>query len=154
MARPRSDETKALEARVLALRGQRLKWDDIAQATGYSVGHVHTIYQRAISEIPVTTVVRAREEECRLVDDAIRRLLEDIANDEGKTTTSSFRSRIEAWGQIRAWSEHRARMLGLNAPIKSQVQVITEDHIDTAIRDLEAKLAANDQAPADARAET
>ena len=44
--------------------------------------------------------------------------------------------------------DRRARLLGLDAPTRTRVEVITEDVIDAAIRDLEAKLAAAD-APAD-----
>lgn len=142
--RRKRPETAHLQARVVELRGQRYKWDDIAKITGKSPAHCCELYGRALAEIPIANVVQAREEECRLVDDAISSLLKDIAKDEAKDTSSSFRSRIEAWGQIRGWSEHRARMLGLNAPVKSQIQVITEDHIDNAIKELEAKLAAND----------
>lgn len=142
--RRRSPDTEHLKARIVELRGQSYKWDEISKITGKAVGYCHELYQRALAEIPVANVVQAREEECRLVDEAIKQLLADIAKDEAKDTSSSFRSRIEAWNAIRGWSEHRAKMLGLNAPIKSQIQVITEDHIDNAIKELEAKLAMND----------
>lgn len=148
MGRARTEATQQHTATIVKLRGQSYKWDDIAKIVGLDMGYCCKLYKRALAEIPVPNMVELRDEECRLVSDAIRELMLTAVDDD-----ISPRSRIEAWNAIRGWSEHRARMIGLNAPVKSQVQVITEDHIDAAIRELEAKMALNDTAtaPVDAR---
>lgn len=143
-----SEDTARLTARIVELRGQRYKWDDIARIVDHSKGYCCDLYHRALSEIPVANVVQAREEEVRLAEDATRKLIEEATDD-----SNSPRTRIEAWNSIRGWREHIARMTGLNAPVKSQVQVITEDHIDAAIRELEQKLVANDPRLRDAPVE-
>jgi hypothetical protein len=52
--------------------------------------------------------------------------------------TTSARTRVEAWSAIRGWAEHKARLLGLDAP-KTHA-VLTLDAIDAQIATLEAEL--------------
>lgn len=140
MGRPFSKHTAELTKRVVALRDKSLKFADIAAELGISESYASLLYKNAMLAIPAEKVVQARARELRLVEDSIKELL-DLARDEDKTP----RVRVDAYKGILGWSEHRARMEGTNAPVKSQVQVISEDAVDQAIRDLEAKLADNDR---------
>lgn len=45
-------------------------------------------------------------------------------------------------------SERRAKLLGLDAPTRTRIEVITEDAVDAAIADLEREIAEHDRAAA------
>jgi hypothetical protein len=47
--------------------------------------------------------------------------------------------------EIRALLERREKIIGYGAPVRSRVEVITEDAVDGAISELENELAANDR---------
>jgi hypothetical protein len=49
---------------------------------------------------------------------------------------------VEAWRAILGWAERKARLLGLDAPIRSQPQIIATDKLDAEIEALVAELAA------------
>src|ERR1039457_565926 len=69
-----------------------------------------------------------------LIDDAIADLL-PIARDHTRP-----RSAVEAWNAIRGWADRKARLLGLDAPARSKVEVITEEMVDAEIRRLETEM--------------
>ena len=126
--------TAERRARVIALRRQRVTFEDIGRLLGVNRARAHQIYLRALGEIPATELSEHRAEELVLVDDAIRDLLK-LARDHDRPRTA-----VEAWNAIRMWSERKARLLGLDAPTKSRVEVITEDVIEAEITRLEAQL--------------
>ncbi len=127
-------------AKVVELRRQRLTFAEIGAAIGVSDTRAYQIYRRALALIPAPQVEEHRAEELGLVDDAIKNLL-GIALDE----SVSPRTRIEAWTSARGWAEHKARLLGLNAP--TSMQVITMDAIDAEIARLNAQLAGGAEGP-------
>ena len=135
MARPRSPETAALSKRVVELRRQRWSFAAIGDEVGCSAPHAHRTYYAALAAIPATEVTAARDEETQLIDDAVRDLM-GIAFD-GEV---SPRTRVEAWSSVRGWSEHRARVLGLNAPTKVAVNHTAESDFDRAWADLTAAM--------------
>lgn len=140
----RNLDTAERTAKVVEMRRGRASFREIAAAVGCSTQYAHRLYYQALADIPATEVVQARQEECELVDDAVVGLLK-IAND----PEEAGRTRVEAWTSLRGWSEHRARLLGLNAPATSRVQLISESDIDAEIARLTRELADNDR-PADA----
>jgi hypothetical protein len=121
-------------ADVVALRRQRLTQADIARQLGISQQRVSQLYAQALAEVPAAQVAEHRAEELMLIDDAIADLL-PIARDHTRP-----RSAVEAWNAIRGWADRKARLLGLDAPARSKVEVITEEMVDAEIRRLEATL--------------
>ena len=121
-------------ADVVALRRQRLTQADIARQLGISQQRVSQLYAQALAEVPAAQVAEHRAEELMLIDDAIADLL-PIARDHTRP-----RSAVEAWNAIRGWADRKARLLGLDAPARSKVEIITEEMVDAEIRRLEATL--------------
>jgi hypothetical protein len=120
-------------ARVVQLRRRRVTFAEIGRLEGISEQRAWKIYQDALHAIVAPAVHEHRAEELILVDDAIRDLL-SIARDHGKSPRTS----VEAWNSIRGWAEHKARIVGLNAPVKVEVS----DAIEAEISRLAAELAA------------
>ena len=119
--------TAERRARVIALRRQRVSFEDIGRVLGVNKQRAHQIYVKALREIPAAEITEHRAEELVLVDDAIRDLLK-LARDHDRPRTA-----VEAWNAIRGWSERKARLLGLDAPSRKSVEVITSDMIDAEI---------------------
>ena len=103
-------------ARVIEMRRNRMPFDEIGAALGISKQGAWNIYQTALREIPAASIALHRAEETALADEAIRDLLL-IARDHRKSPRTS----VEAWNSIRGWSEHLARILGMNAAMKVEV---------------------------------
>ena len=134
---PRSSQRAAgaeQRARVVALRRRRYSFEEIGRELGFSKQRAHQLYVKALAEIPAAQVEEHRAEELMLIDDAIADLLL-IARDHDRP-----RSVVEAWNAIRGWADRKARLLGLDAPTRSRVEVITEDMIDAEIARLEVQL--------------
>jgi hypothetical protein len=125
MADPLSQiEAAHRRARAVELRRQRVPFADIGAEFGVSAQRAYQIYREALKEIPAEHVEEHRDEEVDLCNEATSslRLLADNED-------ISPRTRIEAWSAMRGWSEHKSRMLGLNAPKKIEASV-TEPEAD------------------------
>jgi hypothetical protein len=141
------EEVAARRAHVVELRRQRLPWDAIGAELGVSAQRAHQIYRDAVDRYPVAKLDEHRQEEGELIDRAVRDLLAIASDDRTVTRTDgsetarvSSRTRVEAWSAIRGWSEHRARLFGLNAPTRSQVDVVTHDSFTEELQRLAAEL--------------
>jgi hypothetical protein len=121
-------------AQVVALRRGRATFDQIGRALGISKQRAHELYRTALAEIPAQQVDEHRAEELILIDDAIASLM-IIARDHSRP-----RSAVEAWNAVRGWADRKARLLGLDAPRRQTVEVITSEMIETEIARLEAEL--------------
>lgn len=121
-------------AQVIAMRRSRATFDQIGRALGVSRQRAHELYRQALAEIPAAQLEEHRAEELMLIDDAIADLM-IIARDHSRP-----RSAVEAWNAIRGWADRKARLLGLDAPRRQAVEVITSEMIETEISRLEAEL--------------
>lgn len=143
------EEVAYRRGRVVDLRRQRLSWDQIGAELGVTKQRAHQIYQAALNEYPVSKLGEHRQEEAELIDRAVRELLA-IASaptdsvDQATGKAVSARTRVEAWQAIRGWSEHRAKLFGLLAPTKSQVDVVTHDSLTREMERLAAELGEQD----------
>lgn len=126
------EQTLKRKAAIVAARRAREPFDSIAATWGISAPRAHQIYWEAMREIPNQQVAEHREEQRDLADKAINALLA-IAED----PDVSARTRVEAWSAIRGWCEHQAKLLALYAPVRKEITVLTEDTVDSAIRELE-----------------
>jgi transcriptional regulator with XRE-family HTH domain len=134
----RTPEQAERLAEVVRLRRERLTQDQIARQLGISQQRVSQLLARAYREMPAADLEAIRAEELDLIDAAIRALLR-LARNERRP-----RYVIDAWGEIRGWAERRARLLGLDAPVRHRVDVITEADVEAMIAQMEAELAAKE----------
>lgn len=124
-------------ARIVEQRRSRVPFEDIGEALGISAQRAYEIYREAIAAIPAQQVEEHRAEEVDLADHAVRRLV-GIAE-----SSKSDRTRVEAWSAIRQWSERKARLLGLDQPVR----------VDATVTELDARDAELAQMIAEAKAE-
>ena len=133
-----SPELVDKEVKVLELRRAGLTWQRIAEETGYA-DHTgaYAAYKRAIKRTMQQPADELREAELDRVD----RLQLALWPKAMKGDNASINTIIRLM-------ERRARLLGLDTPIKIQQDITTwtgDDSIDRAVRDLAALLTANDE---------
>jgi hypothetical protein len=122
-------------ARVVDLRSRRWTFAEIGGELGVSEQRAWQLYRATLAAAPMKSVDEHRHEAGTLADAAVKNLL-TIATD----LKAGLRSRIDAWSVIRSWEEHRAKILGTNAPVKSEI--MTLGSIDSEIAKLELELGA------------
>lgn len=106
------------EARIIELRAKRVSFRDIGQELSISPQRVHQIWNEVRDRIPAAQLAQHREEERELADDAIRDLLQRI-HDPATTTGTAIR----AWEVACKWAERKSRLLGLDAPVRREIEV-------------------------------
>jgi len=121
-------------AEVVALRTARLSFAEIGQRLGVTSQRAGRIYSEALAAVPRANVDEHRCEELELIDTAVRELMV-IAGDPATST----RDHIRVWEAIRAWAERKAKLLGLDAPTRTET--LTLDRIDSEIDTLSREMA-------------
>ena len=133
-----SPELVDKEVKVLELRRAGLTWQRIAEETGYA-DHTgaYAAYKRAIKRTMQQPADELREAEL----DRIDRLQLALWPKAMKGDNASINTIVRLM-------ERRARLLGLDTPIKIQQDITTwtgDESIDRAVRDLAALLTTNDE---------
>jgi len=125
------------EIKVLELRRAGLTWQRISEETGYAdASGAYLAYKRAIKRTMQQPADELREQEL----DRIDRLQLALWPKAMKGDNASVNTIVRLM-------ERRARLLGLDTPIKIQQDVVNWDgneSIDRAVRELAALLTAND----------
>ena len=125
------------EVKVLELRRAGLTWQRISEETGYAdASGAYLAYKRAIKRTMQQPADELREQEL----DRIDRLQLALWPKAMKGDNASVNTIVRLM-------ERRARLLGLDTPIKIQQDVVNWDgneSIDRAVRELAALLTAND----------
>lgn len=132
-------ERSKREARIFELRAQRVSFSKIGEELGITRQRVEQIFQAARDRIPAARLADMRAEEAELADEGIADLLK-IARD----ASVSPRTRVEAWQAIRAFSESKRKLFGVDAPQRKEITVLTDDVIDSAIKKLTEEMEALD----------
>ena len=112
---------------VVAMRRRRFTFEVIGQQLGVSRARAYTLYREALAKIPAADLDEHRAEELTLIDDAIRNLMATALD------RNNLGASIAAWNAIRGWCERKAKLLGLDAPARARIEVITEDVVDAEI---------------------
>jgi hypothetical protein len=141
--------TAEQDARAAHLRAEGRTYRAIAEEVGCSVGTAYTAVARAIAAVPVEAVGELRQIECARLDAVIARLWDVVHADHPYISQGRIFEGIQdagpvisALGGIVRASESKRKLLGLDAPSRQVVTVITEDAVDAAIRQLETDIAA------------
>lgn len=124
------------DQRAVDMRRAGVSWDAIARALGYaSSGHAHQSFMRYMAAYPRESIADARQVELDRLDQLQAAIWQQCL----ATGSTNQHWAIDRMLKI---SDQRARLLGLNAPVRQEVSVITESAVDTAIRDLQTQLEA------------
>jgi hypothetical protein len=162
VARKRSLATRESDARALEFRRRGLSYEQIsAQMEWRSPSAAHQAVQRALADSAREASEEVRQIEAARLDELTRTLMRVLATKHYVVSVASgVVARHPETGQplqddapvihavaglIRI-SERRAKLLGLDAPAKSRVEVITEDVVDAELAQLARQVAENDAA--------
>jgi hypothetical protein len=113
----RTEEQATIDTEALKLRSRGFTYQQIADNMGCSKGAAYQRVSRALAAIPAEAV----EEYRRLEGERLDNLLA-IATHQAMTKKSLF-----AIDRCLAIMDRRAKLLGLDAPVKSQVETVTYD---------------------------
>lgn len=134
------------------LRAKGLSYPKIAELRQCAVSTAYASVQRAIRAVPVEAVTELRQIECDRLDAIIAKLWDIVESRhpvfyQGKMIRNTVDDGpvIQALAQIRVTAESKRRLLGLDAPARQTITVITEDAVDAELRRLEEQLAERDR---------
>lgn len=126
MARTPDPEVLAKEAEVVKLRRGGLTWDMIAERVGYKFpSAAHAAYQRAAERIVVEDIQAIRQVEADRLDMAQSAIWGKVLQGDNASIGSLLRI-----------MERRAKLLGLDQPVRIQAEVVNYD-----ANSIEARLA-------------
>jgi hypothetical protein len=122
------------DAEAVALRRNGMSWDAIARTLGYSdAGHAHKAFINFMANYPKEAVEESRQLELDRLD-AVNQAIWSRCLD------SSDDNQNWAIDRFLKISDQRARLLGLNKPVRQEITVLTEPVVDDAIQALQARL--------------
>ncbi len=123
-------ERHARDHECVKLRRAGVGWEVIAEQLGYaSPGHAYDRFMVFMKDYPREDAETAREVEADRLDQLQRAIWAKCLK--GDTWAIDRALRI---------SDQRCRLLGLNMPVRQQIEVITESAVDAAIRTLTEQL--------------
>lgn len=123
------------------MRLKSYDWDTIVEKLGYaSRGHAHDRFIAMIKEYPREDVETMRDQEIDRLDVVANELMKEI--EAGNNVVRAAEVLIKLM-------ERRARLLGLDKPERKEINVVTEDAVDKAIREAREEM---DRKAAQARA--
>ena len=122
------------DARLVELRRQGMTWDLIARTLGFSSAAVACkTFSNYMVNYPKESVEQARQLECDRLDALQAAIWARCMDSEDK---------LQTWAMDRALkiSDQRARLLGLNRPVRQEISVLTENTVDDAIKALQQSM--------------
>lgn len=127
----RGEETQLRDQEALRLRLQGHSLAEIAERMGVGVPAAHRMVQRGLRDAsPVREVAELRAEQAAQIDALIAALWPRA--EAGSARHAEVICRL---------IERKAKLLGLDAPVVTQVEVITRDVLERAVAELEADIA-------------
>lgn len=155
MARTRSIEARDRDTKALELRRINLTYAQIAERMGWrSASAAHDAVQRALADSVAEPSAEVRQLELERLDDMARHLYRILGRahyvvtqagrlvypDPDSPPLQDPGPVLQAVAGLLRISESRRKLLGLDAPARARIEVITEDMVETAIRELEEEL--------------
>jgi hypothetical protein len=118
------------------LRRSGVAWDAIATQLGYAdAGHAHRRFMAVMAAYPREDVDQARQVELDRLDQIQHAIWAQCLDTESKNQHWAIDRMLKL-------SDQRARLLGLNAPVRQEISVLSESVVDKAIRELQAQMQA------------
>ena len=152
--RERTIRTAEQDARAARLRAEGRTYPQIAAELGCATSTAYAAVQRALASVPVEAVGELRRVECDRLDAVIARLWDVVAaehpfisNGRRFDDVQDAGPVISALAGIVRASESKRKLLGLDAPARQMVTVVTEDLIDAELARLEAEMTATESGP-------
>lgn len=140
--------TAEMDAQAAHMRAEGRTYRQIATMLSVSVGTAYTAVSRAIAAVPVEAVTELRQIECARLDAVVARLWDVVHADHPYVSQGKVFEDIQdagpvisALGAIIRAGESKRKLLGLDAPARQTITVITEDAVDAELRRLEAEMA-------------
>ena len=150
----RTLEDAANDLEAAQMRSRSMTYPQIAAAQGVSLSTAHARVQRAFAAIPTEDVKEAKRIELEKLDRIEAHLLgvmerdhikvdhgKVIYDDENNTRILDDGPGMQAAISLLRLQERRSRLMGLDAPSRQTVQVITGEMVDEEIARLELQLA-------------
>ena len=122
-------------------RSASLTYAEIGDRLGVDQSTAFRAVQRALRIVPTEEIAQVKALELRKLDYREQVLFGIMERGHVKVDHSPVIAASNALDRV---AKRRADLLGLDAPRKAVVQVVTEDMIDSEIRRLEQKLGLND----------
>lgn len=146
-SKERTITTAEQDSTAAHMRAEGRTYRAIAEALGCSVGTAYAGVARAIAAVPVEAVTELRQIESARLDAVIARLWDVVHADHPYFSQGRRFEDVQDAGPVisallgivRA-SESKRKLLGLDAPARQTITVITEDAVDAELRRLEAEL--------------
>ena len=136
------------DTRAAHLRARGRTYPQIAAELGCAPSTAYKAVQRALASVPVEAVGELRRVECDRLDAVIAKLWDVVAaehpfisNGRRFDDVQDAGPVISALAGIVRASESKRKLLGLDAPARQMVTVVTEDAVDAELRRLESELA-------------
>lgn len=163
-ARERTLEDAANDAEAARLRTAGLSYREIAAQVGCDVHTAHDRVKRALAAVPVQAVEELRAESDEhlraLMKIAYREATRDhllvqggkiVTDDDGQPLVDHA-AKLRAVAELRALNESLRKLWGTDPPVKTRLEVITEDVLDEEYRRLTAEMEEREAGAVDAAA--
>jgi hypothetical protein len=111
---------------------QKMTFEAIGAQLGITPQGAHAAWKKALADMPQPQLIEYRTEAVRFCDQMVSELL--IICRHPDTTA---RSTAELHRQVCSWEERKAKLLGLDQPVRKEITVLTEDVVDAALRKAE-----------------
>lgn len=121
--------TAERNARIIELRRSGWHWKDIGAEVDLTMGRCNQIWMEYLRDIPSSEIVHWREEELDILGRGIADLLLRLQN-----PSLSDRTAVEVWKEIRQHSESRRKMLGVDAPVKREIEFVESTSWEAQMR--------------------
>lgn len=157
----RTESVQLREVEALRLRATGLTLQQVAEATGYATrSSAKRAIDRILADVKFDAVDQYRQLELTRLEAAMAKVTEvlygrhvlvndgRIVRDDDGNALADHGPNLAAARELRQLSARISALLGLDAPSRRIVEVITEDVIDAELRALEAEMAALDNADA------
>lgn len=123
------------DAEAVALRRNGMSWDAIARTLGYAdSGHAHRAFTNFMANYPKEAVDESRQLELDRLDAVQQSIWTRCLDSDDKDQHWA----IDRFLKI---SDQRARLMGLNKPVRQEISVLSEHTVDDAIIALQEQLA-------------
>lgn len=108
---------------------RKMTFEAIGKQLGVTAQRAHQIWRATLLAMPAVNLMEHRTEAVNFCDQMVQELLL-LA----RRPDTAPRTTAELHRQVLGWEERRAKLLGLDQPVRREITVLTEDAVDAALR--------------------